>query len=115
VAPELCNVLTIARARAPAARERKRVRTILETVLTPYAFPDDTMTTKTRFRFPLVAIFFLMFYVVGLFTGLAYHWSKERFYKRSVREGRTALEELNKQVKRLLSENAALKKAELEH
>jgi hypothetical protein len=34
------------------------------------------MFASKKIRFPLVALFLLMFYVSGLFCGLAYHWSQ---------------------------------------
>jgi hypothetical protein len=36
------------------------------------------MSATRKFRFPLSALFFLMFYVSGLFTGLAFNWSTTR-------------------------------------
>jgi hypothetical protein len=36
------------------------------------------MNNKRTFRFPLIALFLLMFYVAGLFTGLAFNWSRMR-------------------------------------
>jgi hypothetical protein len=36
------------------------------------------MSATRKFRFPLSALFFVMFYVSGLFTGLAFNWSTTR-------------------------------------
>lgn len=44
------------------------------------------MNEKRQFRFPLIALFFLMFFVAGLFSGLSISWFKEQQYEKQLRQ-----------------------------